>query len=181
MDNHFYYSKSTSYADAIVLILSLYIGKDPTPPPPYYTPVSTATPAHNVYSSSEYSPAPRTFYPAPLQIPATSTVNVIHARQPTMYSPTVIHIQGPPSDHMLISLFACLFCFWPTAIVALMYSCKVTELYNTGNNYGAYEASRNALLWAKISIIIGVILFLLSVIGSLVIPVFMGALFSADS
>jgi hypothetical protein len=63
MDNHFYYNK------------------DPTPPPPYYTPVSTATPAHNVYSSSEYSPAPRTFYPAPLQIPATSTVNVIHARQ----------------------------------------------------------------------------------------------------
>jgi hypothetical protein len=63
-----------------------------------------------------------------------------------------------PNNYRAVSIFACLFCFWPTAIAALVYSSQVEDCYRSGDYEGAVKASRNAVLWAKISIILGIVL-----------------------
>jgi glycerol uptake facilitator-like aquaporin len=82
---------------------------------------------------------------------------------PTCTTPLVVRMQSPPNDYLCFVIFTCLFCFWPTAIVALIYSNKVNDRYNAGDHVGAMQSSRKASQWAKISLMIGLIPYLLCI------------------
>jgi hypothetical protein len=126
------------------------------PAPPAYTPGEQQF-------QPGYAPgyAPSSYYPAPPVQQTTNTV-VVTGQQPT---PTVVEIRTAPNDHMALSILTCLFCFWPTAIVALIYSCEVNDRYNAGDHVGAMESSRKASQWGKISFLIGLISYVTVVIG----------------
>ena len=42
---------------------------------------------------------------------------------------TVLVAQSPPPDNMMLSVLACLFCFCPIGMFAIMYSCQVRTIY----------------------------------------------------
>jgi hypothetical protein len=139
------------------------------PAPPAYTPGEQQF-------QPGYAPgyAPSSYYPAPPVQQTTNTV-VVTGQQPT---PTVVEIRTAPNDHMALSILTCLFCFWPTAIVALIYSCEVNDRYNAGDHVGAMESSRKASQWGKISFLIGLISYVLIVVFCCVGPIVLGAIFA---
>jgi hypothetical protein len=120
--------------------------------------------------------APSSYYPAPPVQQTTNTV-VVTGQQPT---PTVVEIRTAPNDHMALSILTCLFCFWPTAIVALIYSCEVNDRYNAGDHVGAMESSRKASQWGKISFLIGLISYVLVVVFCCVGPIILGVIFGVS-
>jgi hypothetical protein len=87
---------------------------------------------------------------------------VVVTRQQPNPTPTLVEMRNPPNDHMIFAILTCLFCFWPTSIVALIYSCEVNDRYNAGDHVGAVESSRKAYQWGKISLIIGTISYVMS-------------------
>lgn len=62
-----------------------------------------------------------------------------------------------PPAYMLWSILALLFCCLVPAIVALVFSSRVSSLYYSGNIEGARKASRNAEIWIIVSIVLGLV------------------------
>jgi hypothetical protein len=89
---------------------------------------------------------------------------VVVTRQQPNPTPTLVEMRNPPNDHMIFAILTCLFCFWPTSIVALIYSCEVNDRYNAGDHAGAMKSSLRASQWAKISLMIGIILYFSSIV-----------------
>ncbi|XP_074661432.1 proline-rich transmembrane protein 1-like [Tubulanus polymorphus] len=76
----------------------------------------------------------------------------------------------PPNDYMIFTIVSAVFCFFPTGLIAIMKAAEVTRLWSIGNSYGALLASKQALLWSKITYTLGVTLW---VIGLVLIMVFL--------
>jgi hypothetical protein len=106
----------------------------------------------------------------------TANTIVITRQQPNpTCTSTLMGMRNPPNDHMVFSVLTCLFCFWPTAIVALIYSNKVNDRYNAGDHVGAMESSRKASQWGKISLLIGLISHVFFVVFScFIVPIVIG-------
>lgn len=62
-----------------------------------------------------------------------------------------------PPAYMLWSVLALLFCCFLPAIVAIVFSSRVSSLYYSGNIEGARKASRNAEIWIIVSIVLGLV------------------------
>ncbi|XP_078689796.1 proline-rich transmembrane protein 1-like [Branchiostoma floridae x Branchiostoma belcheri] len=122
------------------------------PPPPGYA----APPG---YAQQPVQPG----YPQPLQPGQQQTV-VVAGMQPTM-----VIVDSKPADHFGFALFTCMCCFWPTGIVALIFSCQVDSKWNSGDREGAKSASSNANLFSKISLGIGIAALIIVLI---IIPVY---------
>lgn len=79
--------------------------------------------------------------------------------------------QAPPSNYLVFAILATIFCSKIFGIVSLIFAAQVNSKWNSGDVEGAEKASKNAKLWAWISVAvalaIGMIFGLLSVLGVL--------------
>lgn len=76
-----------------------------------------------------------------------------------------------PDNYLIWSILTTVLCCLPLGVVAIVYSAKVDNLWNSGDRAGAYDAAKNAKLFCLISVGIGllsgIIAFFLGFIGAL--------------
>uniref|UniRef100_UPI0032166B9C CD225/dispanin family protein n=1 Tax=uncultured Draconibacterium sp. TaxID=1573823 RepID=UPI0032166B9C len=77
----------------------------------------------------------------------------------------------PPPNYLVFAILATIFCSKIIGIVSIVFAAQVNSKWNAGDVEGAKEASKNAKLWAWISVAVGVALVviftLLSIFGIL--------------
>lgn len=79
-------------------------------------------------------------------------------RAPSGYNP------GPViPNYLWQSIVVTIFCCWPFGIPAIVYAAKVDGLRSRGDIQGAMEASKNAKTWCLVSLILGLIVFVVVV------------------
>ncbi|KAL4229743.1 hypothetical protein ACF0H5_010132 [Mactra antiquata] len=85
---------------------------------------------------------------------------------------TTTAIVSRPTNYFGLSLFSCLFCFWPTGLLALYYSSQTNNLTASGDLVGAEKASKTARTLSLVGIAIGclgtLIIVILAATGNLV-------------
>lgn len=67
-----------------------------------------------------------------------------------------------PKTWMAESILATIFCCLPLGIVGIVYAAKVNSLFAAGNYELAVRASNDAKRWTFISVIVGLVLFVVS-------------------
>jgi hypothetical protein len=91
--------------------------------------------------------------------------------------------QGPPppqiDNNMTLSIVS-IFLFWPLAIPAIINASKVNALLQQGDYAGAQNAAAESKKWSKLAIIIGICLWVVSILCCVGLGVF-GALNSGSS
>lgn len=79
--------------------------------------------------------------------------------------------QTPPSNYLVFAILATIFCSKIIGIVSIVFAAQVNSKWYAGDVEGAINASKNAKLWAWISVAVGgglVIIFaMLSIFGVL--------------
>ncbi len=78
-------------------------------------------------------------------------------QQPTM---------PPPDNYMVWSILSTLFCCLIGGAVAIYYSSQVNNLWNFGKHNEAYQASKSAKTWILVSVISGIIGYIISLIAA---------------
>ncbi|XP_076441376.1 proline-rich transmembrane protein 1-like isoform X2 [Babylonia areolata] len=132
----------------------------PYPPPGQY-PQGAYPPGQPGYPQGQ--PVPGAYIQGPYGQPTTSVL----VTQPT--GTTMIVAQNPAPDNLMLSIIACLCCFCPTGIFAIMYSCQAKSA-NEANDYNsAMKYAVQAKKLAITSIIIGIIVMVLSAVLRLVV------------
>lgn len=113
---------------------------------------------HGGYPQGGY---PQGGYPQQGQYPGQPTGTVV-VTQPS--GATVVVAQVSPPDNMLLSVLSCLFCFCPTGIFAIMYSCQAKSANENHDFQAAMRYGNQARRLAITSIIIGIIVIVIGVI-----------------
>lgn len=72
-------------------------------------------------------------------------------------------VLGRPLDYMKISIFACIFCFWPTAIFAIFFASEARRLADAGDWDNARILSNRARYLVASSIILGIVGYAVSI------------------
>lgn len=71
------------------------------------------------------------------------------------------HPQGPcPPNYLVWAILTTIFCCMPAGIVSIVYSCKVESAWRDGRQADAESNSKNAGLWAVVSAIISLIVWI---------------------
>ena len=73
----------------------------------------------------------------------------------------------PPNNHLALAIITTLLCCQLTGIISIVYASQVNSKFLAGDYLGAERASKNAQTWWIVSIVIGVLgwIILLSVYG----------------
>jgi len=73
----------------------------------------------------------------------------------------------PPNNHLALAIITTLLCCQLTGIISIVYASQVNSKFLAGDHVGAERASKNAQTWWIVSIVIGVLgwIILLSVYG----------------
>jgi hypothetical protein len=71
---------------------------------------------------------------------------------------------APPPNYLIPAILITLFCCLPGGIVAIMNATKVNGAYAAGDVAGAQTASANALKWVKISVGVGIAVWVLVIL-----------------
>jgi len=83
----------------------------------------------------------------------------------------VSHPGTPPPNYLVFAILVTIFCCQILGIVSIVFAAQVNSKWNAGDLEGARIASKNAKMWAWISLAcsfaIGMILILLSIFGVL--------------
>jgi hypothetical protein len=89
--------------------------------------------------------------------------------------------QGPPpiNNNMTLSIVS-IFLFWPLAIPAIINASKVNPLLQQGDYAGAQAAAAESKKWSKLAIIIGICLWVVSILCCVALAV-AGALNSSST
>ncbi|MFI8889532.1 CD225/dispanin family protein [Streptomyces paradoxus] len=66
-----------------------------------------------------------------------------------------------PPTYLVWAILVTLFCFFPTGIVAIVFSSQVSAKTNAGDIVGAAEASRKSRLWIIVSLAVGVLAWII--------------------
>ena len=74
------------------------------------------------------------------------------------------YVPERPQNYLIFCILSILFCCWPLAVVALIYSTKVNSNYDVGNYAESLEYSRKTRNWLITSAICGVVLMIFYVI-----------------
>jgi hypothetical protein len=73
--------------------------------------------------------------------------------------------QGPPQiDNNLTMSIVSIFLFWPLAIPAIINANKVNPLLMQGDYAGAQAAAAESKRWSKLALIVGLVLWAISII-----------------
>ncbi|XP_070537649.1 proline-rich transmembrane protein 1-like [Ptychodera flava] len=107
------------------------------------------------YQSSPYGTPPvyHTTTP-PVQVqPGPGQPNVVHAHQHYAQQ-----MNNPPNDYLVWSILACIFCFWPLGVAAIIKSLDVRRSVSMGDRERAERSSKYAKYLIVASVILGVIL-----------------------
>ncbi|XP_015761664.1 PREDICTED: proline-rich transmembrane protein 1-like isoform X2 [Acropora digitifera] len=154
---------------------SLHPSAAPLPPPPY-----TEQPSYPVHATGQAIPA---LLPNGATLPgcqASPSGVDIHQYQTPLNYPGQIFYQGAsgglvvtgqpgntimqqavqlttiPEDHCMLAWFACLCCFWPVGIIAVIKSARVQSHLDRGDVNSARIASAEAKKYALIAVCIGI-------------------------
>ena len=80
--------------------------------------------------------------------------------------------QTPPPNYLVFAILVTIFCCQILGIVSIIYAATVNSKWAAGDYQGALNASKNAKLWAWISlgsaVIIILVVMLLSILGIIV-------------
>lgn len=77
----------------------------------------------------------------------------------------------PPKNWLVESILVTLFCCLPFGVVGIVYASQVSSKFNSGDQAGALEASKNAAKWTKIGFFVGLAVLLLYIILIVVVGV----------
>lgn len=87
--------------------------------------------------------------------------------------------EAPPPNYLAWSILATIFCCPPLGIVSIVYAAQVNSKWQMGDFEGARLSSKNARLWALITLGVGLIggviwtlLVLLGVLGGIGMEIF---------
>ncbi|MEV0199432.1 CD225/dispanin family protein [Nonomuraea sp. NPDC050691] len=83
--------------------------------------------------------------------------------------------QTPPDNHLVAAILTTLFCCLPLGIVSIVKSSQVNSKWQVGDYQGAVQASEEAKTWWKRSLIVGIIWWVLVIIGYVVLFVLVAA------
>ncbi|XP_014681981.1 PREDICTED: proline-rich transmembrane protein 1-like isoform X2 [Priapulus caudatus] len=87
---------------------------------------------------------------------------VVSQRQiPSSSGVVVERVDANPPDYLCKSVFACLCCFWPCGIIAIIYSLRVRSLNSQHRYEEAWKASRITRNTITACIVIGLALYIL--------------------
>ncbi|NJP97331.1 CD225/dispanin family protein [Nonomuraea sp. FMUSA5-5] len=87
---------------------------------------------------------------------------------------------NPPDNQLVPAILTAIFCCLPLGIVAIMKSSQVNQRWQVGDFAGAHQAAEEAKTWWKRTLIAGIILSVLSVIGVIVYFLLIAAAVSAS-
>ncbi|XP_059155503.1 proline-rich transmembrane protein 1-like [Physella acuta] len=100
------------------------------------------------------------------QGPSQQTSNTVVVVMPTANEPaknTVVTVPVPP-DQMCAAIFVTLCCFWPTGIVAILRASNARTALAQGDLTSAQVYSRTARSMVIISVVLGIITYILIII-----------------
>lgn len=162
---------------------SLHPSAAPLPPPPY-----TEQPSYPVHATGQAIPA---LLPNGATLPgcqaSPSGVDIHQYQTPLNYPGQMFYqgglvVTGPPGntivrqavqlttapeDYRTLAWFACLCCFWPVGIIAVIKSNQVHTHLARGDVNSARIASAEAKKYARIAVYIGTFFILFGVAGAL--------------
>jgi hypothetical protein len=65
---------------------------------------------------------------------------------------------APPPNYLVWSILTTIFCCLPAGIVSIVFAAQVNSKWQSGDQAGAYSASKNAKTWAIVSAVVGLII-----------------------
>ncbi|KAL8590751.1 hypothetical protein ACOMHN_064854 [Nucella lapillus] len=146
-------------------------GQYPPPGQPGYPPGQPGyPPGQPMYPPGQPGyPQGQPGYPpgAYVQGPYGQSTSAVVVTQPT--GATMVVAQSPPSDNLLLSIIACLCCFCPTGIFAIMYSCQAKSANEVNDYASAMRYAAQAKKLAIASIIIGIVVMAVFAVIRLVV------------
>ncbi|XP_070539141.1 proline-rich transmembrane protein 1-like [Ptychodera flava] len=79
-----------------------------------------------------------------------------------------VHIQkdfsrpmnNPPNDHLVLAILACIFCFWPLGLVAIIKALDVHHAVLAGDLERATDSANKANEFAVASIVLGIFIII---------------------
>ncbi|TDB89307.1 CD225/dispanin family protein [Actinomadura sp. KC216] len=74
---------------------------------------------------------------------------------------------SPPPNYLVWTILATIFCCIPVGIVSIVFSSQVNSKWAAGDQAGAYKASKNAKTWLTVTVVLGLIAGVLSLIYNL--------------
>jgi hypothetical protein len=142
------------------------------PPRSKYPPPKPPAPAADPPQAQEAPPAgyPRQAQPDYPQQPGYPQQQG-YAQQPGYapqqpgYGPAGVRAPAQPSAHWAVSIISFL-CFFLIGVIAIYFSAQVGSRWRAGNLQGAEKASRMALTWGIVGIVLGGLILFLAALGS---------------
>lgn len=87
---------------------------------------------------------------------------------PTPPVPPKPPVVGPaPDNHLTKAIIATIFCCLPLGVISLIKATKVDSLWAQGNYEAARESASSADTWANVSMVIGIISFIIGLLANL--------------
>jgi Interferon-induced transmembrane protein len=71
---------------------------------------------------------------------------------------------APPPNHLVWAILTTIFCCLPAGVVSIVFAAQVNGKWQAGDQQGAFNASKNARIWAIVSAVLGVISIVIGVI-----------------
>lgn len=76
-----------------------------------------------------------------------------------------------PDNYLVWAILTTILCCLPFGVVSIVYSCKVNNLWDAGQEQDAYDAARKAKNWAIASAVSGVVFSILYIVLIVVLGV----------
>ncbi|HLU71927.1 MAG TPA: CD225/dispanin family protein [Nonomuraea sp.] len=87
----------------------------------------------------------------------------------------------PPDNHLVPAILTTLFCCLPFGVVSIVKSTQVNQRWQVGDYQGAMAASEEAKTWWKRSLIAGIVMAVLSIVGTVVLIMISATLYQTSS
>ncbi|XP_063401474.1 proline-rich transmembrane protein 1-like [Mytilus trossulus] len=128
------------------------------PPPQGYSHASGYQPVPQGYAQQGY---PQQGYPQTQQYGKQPMYGgqgqTIVVSQPVPSTMIVTTAQSRPSNWLIPAILACLCCFWPTGICAIVAACNSNSAADSGNMRSAEQSARTARNLTILTVVLGVI------------------------
>jgi Interferon-induced transmembrane protein len=136
------------------------------PPRSKYPPPKPPAPAPNPPQAQQTPPAgyPQQAQPGYPQQQGYPQQPGYGPQQPG-YGPAGVRAPAQPSAHWPVSVISFL-CFFLIGVIAIYFSAQVGSRWRAGNLQGAEKASRMALTWGIVGIVLGGLILFLAALGS---------------